>query len=115
MIITVDQGEGRIHALVTPEAFCEICEEEGLVNHYDQTMIFGAPRDLPIAVECPCILTQLDRMRGVTDYEVIGKDHKLAPLLNLLGAWQEQQLDTEEQKRKAEQEFDRKLSFISFN
>lgn len=109
MIITVDQGEGRIHALVTPEAFCEICEEEGLVNHYDQAVIFGALRDLPIAVECPCIITQLDRMRGVTDYEIVGKEHKLAPLLKQLGDWQEQQLDAEEQKRKAEFDLDRHI------
>lgn len=95
MIVTINQGEGRIHALVTPEAFCEICEETGLVNTYDQAVVFGAMRDLPVADDCPCITVQLDRARGITDYEIVGKEHALAPLLKLLRAWQEQQLDLE--------------------
>lgn len=109
MIITVDQGEGRIHALVTPEAFCEICEETGLVNTYDQAVIFGAVRDLPVADDCPCILTQIDRRQGITDYEIIGKEHKLTPLLKQLAAWQQQQLDAEEKTRKAEFDLDRHI------
>jgi len=110
MIVTVNQGEGRIHALVTPEAGCEVCEETGLVNAYDQFLIFGAPRESAVANDCMCVMQQIEHARGITDYEIIAADHPLAALLEQLGKWQTEKLDMEEQQQKREQSFDFGLS-----